>query len=173
MRIFGLFLFVLLSALTSKAWAQSQTPLVYIYCDYLTSTNPTLETSDQSWSELVRHFEKRELIHQKRTFSENPKFQECVQKNSQLFETGEFIFEGRSQLQSSLGVLQEKNPQPSLVSLESLSFSHEWFSVTVSTHEESVNQASSQQEMIEREKRYSAMWQDFLLTLKQSKETSF
>lgn len=173
MAFIRVLLFVLLFIFTSKAWSKESTPLVFVYCDYLTSSHSTMEDNEKGWADLVRRFERRELITQKTLLSESPKFQECVRKNSTLFETGEFIFEGKNRVQESLGVLQSARAEgPTLVAtdftLTDSSIISEYYSVALESKEGTWSAANMEKDLRSRQARYSTLWNDFLDTVREN-----
>lgn len=115
---------ILISPLFTTAIAKSgdAAPLVYLYCDYLLSKTPTVQDVDASWAELVRQFESRPVLTKINENALSPKFQDCVERNRSLFETGEFILDGRERVSELME--EVKKARPARPELMNVSFSY-------------------------------------------------
>lgn len=155
------------------------TPLVFIYCDYVTSRAPVVEDTNNSWAELIRHLENRAPFSKGNEIAENPKFQECVNKNAVLFETGEFILDGKHQVESLLHDLQKTpSAKPELLSVsfsfEDRSLSTPEFQIYLEDEPTDVSESNERiaNDLHLRRARYESEWQDWTNALQSEASSS-
>lgn len=153
--------------------------LVYIYCDYLTSKSPVVEEETHSWSSLVRHFEQRLPFSKGNEIPMTPVFQRCLEKNRPLFETGEFILEGRARIGELVKEIQKpKLPKPELLnvsfSFDDRGLSTPEFQIYI---EDEISQKDSSQngilaDLLSRDAQYASEWSEFLAAVRTQHDNS-
>lgn len=165
-------------------------PLVEIFCTAMveqSNQQPKSKTIDDVWPELEKHFESGKLFSfmlspaqlagEIEKIKSTPIFRKCLDENRKEFEYGEFLISGKKIVHKSLESLQ----QPSQVILSGASFSFQGSSFLPADMALNFSEPNGEDEkprlienVAKREKRYNALWQDFLANLKtRSKQLRF
>ncbi|NBY19946.1 hypothetical protein EBQ74_06800 [bacterium] len=165
-------------------------PIVEIFCTAVLENadqEKRAQSLDQIWLVLEQHFESGKLfsallnttqIEQQLEKTKNtPIFKKCVDENRHDFEYGEFLISGKKIVRMSLELLQKSGT----AHLSEASFNFADSSIlppdmalNLSDPSIDVERSKTIETISKREKRYNALWQDFLAHLKdRSKRLQF
>ena len=190
--LFGvLFIFLGFSSLSfSKNEKFEPHSLAEIFCTAVlehANTDQRAPSLEQIWPKLEQHFESGKLFSsllspaqlelELEKIKSTPVFKKCIAENKHEFEYGEFLIAGKKIVRTSLESLQK--PSPETLSGASFNFADSLLlppdmALNLTDSSSDVERTKTIEIISKREKRYNALWQDFLANLKdRSKRLQF